>query len=488
MFGLKKPMSTSQNHLHTQMLETMPIAVMTCDLENFRINYVNEATKKSLKAIEHNLPCRAEDIVGQSIDIFHKEPSRQRALLRDPKNLPHRATITFGEEVLDLNISALYEKGRYIGPMLTWSVITEQNKAERETRKLLQMVDNMPVNVMMLDPETMKIVYANKTSIETLRSLQHLLPIKADDLIGTSVDVFHKNPSHQRAILRDPSRLPFRSKIKLGDQTLDLRVSAIMGRKGNYIGPMLNWTVVSAEVALAGDLENAAKHLTEAALSMNDRSTALAAASEETTAQTSAIAAAIEELSISIEEIASSVSNSTRMVINAESEAEEADQALVSMEAATAKISSVVNLIQEIADQTNLLALNATIEAARAGEAGKGFAVVASEVKQLAGQTAKATYEIAEHVQAICASTEASSQGVKRIASTVKQVAEMSTSVSAAVEEQSVAAKEVAHNVTGVSSAANEAGDIAQAFRDNASSLVDQAESLNDKVLQFLSK
>lgn len=61
---------------------------------------------------------------------------------------------------------------------------------------------------------------------------------------------------------------------------------------------------------------------------------------------------------------------------------------------ASGKIQSIIESIQNIADQTNLLALNATIEAARAGEAGRGFAVVASEIKELSGQTAKATAEI----------------------------------------------------------------------------------------------
>ncbi len=59
-------------------------------------------------------------------------------------------------------------------------------------------------------------------------------------------------------------------------------------------------------------------------------------------------------------------------------------------------VAAMAGQIEAIAKQTNLLALNATIEAARAGEAGRGFAVVAGEVKQLAGQTAKTTGEIAE--------------------------------------------------------------------------------------------
>ena len=120
-----------------RMIDDMPVAVMTADPETFRINYLNATSRNLLRSIEHLLPIRADDALGASIDFFHPHPQHQRRLLADPANLPHRARIPLGPEVLDIQVSAVRDaQGRYIGPMLSWSIVTQQAEAEARIHQL----------------------------------------------------------------------------------------------------------------------------------------------------------------------------------------------------------------------------------------------------------------------------------------------------------------------------------------------------------------
>ena len=119
--------------------------------------------------------------------------------------------------------------------MSVGAVATEQVKADAESARLIQMVEQMPMAVITCDPETLEINYVNRATTDAIKQLEHALPIKADELLGTCIDIFHKNPSHQRKILADPKNLPHSAKIEVAGEILDLQVNAIMDKQGGYL-------------------------------------------------------------------------------------------------------------------------------------------------------------------------------------------------------------------------------------------------------------
>lgn len=200
-------------------------------------------------------------------------------------------------------------------------------------------------------------------------------------------------------------------------------------------------------------LQSTSHTLTEMVQTTQNTSRIVAEVAARSQADATSVAAASEQLTQSIHEITAQVTGASQSIRRVVQMAEVSSAEVGLLSNAVNRIGEILGLIQGIASQTNLLALNATIEAARAGDAGKGFAVVATEVKALADQTARATTEIAGHIQDIQASTGKAVTSIHDISEAVSDVEVVATAIAAAMEEQSTATNEIAGSIQHVSDA-----------------------------------
>lgn len=465
---LKKLFSGNDSSIDFQQVaKDSPINILIANLEG-NITFLNASSDKTLRTLEHLLPIKVDNILGSSYDVFHKMPDHQRRLLADPKNLPHQTIIDVGEEKLDLLVTALYDtSGKFTGPMVSWSVVTQKLKLEEEGNKSNQMIDNIPTNIILADLDG-NITFLNESSKKTLASLEHVLPIKSTEIVGASYDIFHKVPDHQRRLLADPKNLPHQAVIEFAGEKLDLLVTALYDKEGVYLGPMLTWSIVTAQEQAKQNVEDSKQRLESTVLGLVDSSDQT---SQELNKYITSVGTATEEMISSITEISRNTGEAASMTSNTVNVTEETQKIIDELSSKSQEIGEILQVINSIASQTNLLAVNATIESARAGEAGKGFAVVANEVKELATQTANATKDISEKILAIQKEADRALNSIKSTTSSVKSINEAVVTIASSVEEQSAVTNEIGKSMSNanekVSEVVQSIGEIKESVQTN---------------------
>ncbi|AOT06724.1 methyl-accepting chemotaxis protein [Pseudoalteromonas luteoviolacea] len=238
--------------------------VMLAD-DDYNIVYANESVirmlRKNQPRLQEALPrLNVDALIGQNIDIFHVNPSHQRNLLSSMTETYQTdievAGFTFGLIATPVQDS----NGNRLGTVVEWEDKTERLAQEREERKaanenlrVRRALDNVATNTMIADGH-FNIVYMND-SVTTMmknaeRDIRQDLPnFDCAKLMGSNIDVFHKNPAHQRNMITNLTET-YKTEIKVGGRTFGLVANPIVSEEGDRIGTVVEWEDRTDEVAI----------------------------------------------------------------------------------------------------------------------------------------------------------------------------------------------------------------------------------------------
>jgi len=413
------------------------VAGMTTNLmmadKNGVITYLNPSLLKLLSSRENELQkflpgFNASKLVGQSMDIFHKNPNHQQSIIANPDRLPFSSNVAVGVLEFNLTCIAMHDsQGNYIGPALQWVDITEQQDGQRQVESLIQKAIEGDLN--------------ERINTDNYSGFMKELGDGINNLLDTIVQ-------------------PLGECIEVMSQVADGDLNNSMSdeNKGEFgrLSDAVNTSILN--------LRNMVDKITQSSARVATASEEIAEGNNDLSQRVEAQASNLEQTAASMEHMTETVrknadnakgannlaENATRKATKGGEVVGHAVSAMSEINSASKKIADIIGVIDEIAFQTNLLALNAAVEAARAGEQGRGFAVVAGEVRNLAQRSAAAAKEIkglindsVEKVDEGSRLVDESGETLNEIVDAVKEVTELIAQIASSSSDQATGIDEM---------------------------------------------
>lgn len=446
-----------------QALDGAQSAVMVADAQ-FEIIYVNPSAYKIFKQGEQDfrkdLPgFDVEKVVGQSIDVFHKNPHHQRQLLENLTG-SFKSEVLIGGRNMTVKANAVFnDSGDRVGYVIEWEDNTNMIKFMKDVDTVINAAVNGDFNERIAEQsrEGYDLIIAksiNKLMETCSISLNEVIRVLGAMATGDLTEKITSDYSGAFGQLRDDSNTTV-AKLK----------------------EMINEIILTCYT-----IQTAAQEIASGNNDLSHRTEEQAASIEQT-------AASMEELTSTVQANTQSAKHASQLAIDSSAIAtkgvNDVHEMVVTMEAinqSSHKIGDIISVIDDIAFQTNILALNAAVEAARAGESGKGFAVVAVEVRNLAQRSAKAAGEIKELIQDSVNKVQGGTYLVSQAGITMNEIVTAINGVTTIMTEIADASAEQSVGISQVNQAISQMDNVTQ---QNAA-LVEQAsaaaESMEEQV------
>lgn len=454
-------------------LDKVNSPIMMADNER-NIFYMNEAVHRLFSNagndLRKDLPSfDAENLLGGSIDQFHKDPSHQKSMLESLENT-FKGEFEVGGRILQITANPVKEEAsnRRIGTVVEWRDRTAEVRVEREIDSTVNAIKSGDLT--------------KRLDLHDKKGFHHTLSTNINSLINMLDSAFTDIASVM-------------SQMASGNMTQEI--------SNDYEG---TFNDVKLDInATISKLRSTMTQMNQAATTVRASSEELHQGNSELSSRTESQAGVLEETASSMEQLTATVKNNannahraSKLSKNAQEKAEtggivvnDAVLAMENINQSSAKISKIITVIDEIAFQTNLLALNASVEAARAGENGRSFAVVATEVGNLAGRSATAAKEIKNliedsvvKIQAGTALVNQSGETLTDILTGIQEVNDVVLEISDSSEEQSQGIEQVNNAITSLDEVTQQNAALAEETYASSDSLSSKAQEM-DQLLQF---